>query len=45
MMTSKAMPKVTNMIAVKTRAVGSDFYSAILPIARMKHVISRKLAI
>ena len=31
MMTSKAMSKVTNMIAVNRKAVSSDFHSAILP--------------
>src|SRR6266851_3739356 len=36
MMTSNAISKVTNMIAVKTKAVSSDFHSAIFPTTRMK---------
>ena len=36
MMTSKAMSKVTNITAVNTKAVSSDFHSAILPTIRMK---------
>ena len=44
MMTSNAMSKVTNITAVNTKAVSSDFHSAILPTIRMKPAISRKLA-
>ncbi len=44
MMTSKATSKVTNITAVNTKAVSSDFHSAILPTTRMKPAISRKLA-
>jgi hypothetical protein len=44
MMTSKATSKVTNIAAVNTKAVSSDFHSAILPTKRMKPEISRKLA-
>ena len=44
MMTSKATSKVTNITAVNTKAVSSDFHSAILPTTRMKPAIRRKLA-